>query len=125
MIWRSEYAAAWLGILTGDLLVLDMKRSPRPGEVVVAGITDDVGAGQTLILRCDGETLSSGEPGSRAIPTSAARIQGPVLALVRAPAVSDAKAAHAAPSLAGGQRPVSSPSPQPRPAPRLPRDQVA
>jgi plasmid maintenance system antidote protein VapI len=86
-LWRVRTSAAWLGILSGDVLVIDMKRVATSGEVVLANVEDPTtGEAQTRIGTLTGGRLLSGEPGEGGVPILRVRVQGPVVAVVRSAA---------------------------------------
>jgi hypothetical protein len=76
--------APWLGVLAGDLLVIDMRTPPNAGDTVVANILSGNRA-ETRILRYLPPHLTSGDPAETPIPEAEARIQGAVVALARGP----------------------------------------
>lgn len=82
LTWRSTIAAPSFGILAGDLLVIDMRRAARTGEIVLAatlnGDTTD-----TRIARLAPPWLITPDPTEPPIDASNARIQGPVIAVAR------------------------------------------
>lgn len=86
-LWRAAVPAAWLGILTGDVLLIEMKRPAITGETVLANVEDPAsGEATTRLARLAGDILTSGEPGDPGTPLARARVQGPVVAVVRSPA---------------------------------------
>jgi len=81
---RADRGAPWLGVLAGDMLVIDMSNHARAGDTVVANILNGNRA-ETRILRYLPPHLTSGDPGEALIPEANCRIQGPVVALARGP----------------------------------------
>lgn len=84
MTWRASAAAPGFGILAGDALVIDMKRAPRPGEIVLAAVLA-LDATETRILRYAPPWLIPDTAGDPAVPESDTRIQGPIVAVARGP----------------------------------------
>lgn len=80
--WRATRGAPWLGILHGDLLVIDTKRPPATGEIVLASVMDGAET-QTRILRYLPPYLLSGAPDDPPVALDDARVQGPIVALAR------------------------------------------
>ena len=76
--------ALWLGVLAGDLLVIDVKTPPRPGQTVLASVTDG-NVAETRILRYLPPLLLDGDPTHEPIPLDAAFVVGAVVALARGP----------------------------------------
>lgn len=84
LTYTAPIGALYLGILAGDLLVIDMNSAPQPGQTVLASVLD-VDTTQTRILRYLPPFLVSGDPNEPPIPESEARVQGPIVALARGP----------------------------------------
>jgi hypothetical protein len=84
--WRTNTAAPSLGILAGDLLIIDMKGTPAPGETVVAAVLigDTV---ETRIARFAPPWLILPNATEAPIPLDRARVQGAVVALARGPGI--------------------------------------
>jgi len=80
----ARTGALWLGVLAGDLLVIDMKTAPRSGQTVLASIPDGDTA-ETRILRYLPPLLLDGDPTHAPIPLSDAFVVGPIVALARGP----------------------------------------
>ncbi|MCW1932637.1 helix-turn-helix domain-containing protein [Pararhodobacter zhoushanensis] len=71
-----------LGILPGDVLVIDMRNPPRPGNTVLAAVISG-DTSETRILRYAPPFLLSGDPTEDPISEADARIQGAVVAVAR------------------------------------------
>ena len=84
LTWRTSSPALWLGILAGDLLVIDMHAAPKTGETVLAAILDG-DTTQTRLMRYVPPFLISGDPAEAPIPSGDFRIQGPVVGIARGP----------------------------------------
>jgi hypothetical protein len=82
--FKCGRAAPWLGVLAGDLLVIDMRTPPLAGDTVVANVVTGNRA-ETRILRYLPPHLTSGDPSEAPICEDDARIQGAVVALARGP----------------------------------------
>lgn len=77
-----ETPAPALHILTGDVIIIDMRNLGQSGDIVLAAILDG-DFRETRILRYLPPHLVSGDPAEPPIPESAARIQGKIVGLVR------------------------------------------
>ena len=84
----ARTGALWLGVLAGDLLVIDVKTAPRPGQTVLASIADGNTA-ETRILRYLPPLLLDGDPTHEPIPVSDAFVVGPIVALARGPGLTE------------------------------------
>lgn len=80
----ARTGAQWLGVLAGDVLVIDVKTPPRTGQTVLASVTDGDTA-ETRILRYVPPVLLDGDPAAPPIPLDQAFVMGPVVALARGP----------------------------------------
>lgn len=80
----ARTGALWLGVLAGDLLVIDVKAAPRTGQTVLANVLDG-DTGETRILRYAPPVLLDGDPTHAPIPLDQAFVVGPVVALARGP----------------------------------------
>lgn len=80
----ASVAAPWLGILKGDILVIDMRNPARAGDTVLAAVMDG-DFRETRILRYIPPFLSSGAPTEPLIAETDVRIQGAIVALARGP----------------------------------------
>lgn len=50
-IYTARHMLPALGIMQGDLLVIDLKASAQPGDTVLATEIDDAGAARTIVAR--------------------------------------------------------------------------
>lgn len=89
LTWRSTVGAPIFGILAGDLLVIDMRRAPQSGELVLASIIDNNEA-ETRIARYAPPWLITADPREPPIDAAFARIQGPIIAVARGAALEPA-----------------------------------
>jgi transcriptional regulator with XRE-family HTH domain len=85
----ARTGALWLGVLAGDLLVIDVKTAPKSGQTVLASVVDGNTA-ETRILRYIPPMLIDGDPTTAPIPVDQAFVMGPVVALARGPGLTEA-----------------------------------
>lgn len=86
--WRCKTQAPLFGILPGDILVIDLKRTARDGEIVLANVADlNTGAASTVLRKLATPYLLSADPSDTAPPlvVDGARtvVLGPVVAVIR------------------------------------------
>lgn len=87
-LWRIKTAHPGLSLMSGDLLVIDMKRTtPSPGEIVIAQFIDlETGDAETHLRQYLPPYLTDGTAGAaRQIDGDTTTIMGTVCATIRLP----------------------------------------
>ena len=86
--WRAKASAPLFGILTDDVLIVDLKRAAREGDIVLATVADLVtGAARTVLRKLATPYLLSPDPADKqaALVVDGVRtaVMGPVIAVLR------------------------------------------
>lgn len=88
--WRARASAPLFGILSDDVLIVDLKRNAREGEIVLATVADlNTGSATTVLRKLATPYLLSADPADTTSPLVVDGVRtvvmGPVVAVVRSP----------------------------------------
>lgn len=79
----SSTSAAFIGVLAGDVLLVDLGATPAVGQSSLITRDSDAGTARTVVARCFGAWFATGDPGNDPIPQADVRHAWPIVGLLR------------------------------------------